>query len=488
MSSQLIGEEWMTGGGEAMDSLDPATGAICWSGEAATPCDLEQAVASARTSQPGWADRPVNERIELLEAFAREVEAHRGTLAQAISAETGKPRWEAQAEVTAMVRKVPCTLEAMRDRRPLETTPLPGEATEATRYKPHGVLAVLGPFNLPGHLPNGHIVPALLAGNTVVFKPSDKTPWTAIVMGRLWEGAGLPAGVVNIVQGGGQIGSALVEHPGHDGVLLTGSLKVGLAIRRALVERPEKIVALEMGGNNPLVVDQVEDKKAAAVLTVQSAFVTAGQRCTCARRLIVPQGEEGDRFVETLQQVIAHLRLGGPFAEPEPFLGPMINGEAARSVLEAAESLREKGARVLVEPTPRATDSPFVHPGLLDVTDVTDREDEELFGPVLQLIRVPDFEAAVKEANNTDYGLVAGLLSDDPQRYDHFYRHVRAGLINWNRPTTGASSALPFGGVGKSGNHRPSGAWAIDYCTYPVASLENQRLAMPEKIPPGIET
>jgi succinylglutamic semialdehyde dehydrogenase len=485
-NGQFIGGKWRAGAGEPLRSINPAEASPCWHGRYATEAEAREALAAARDVFSHWCLTPIDQRIEILERYASLLQTHRQTLASIISQETGKPRWEATGEVGAMINKVPITLEAMRARRPMEGAFAPCDPGEVTRYKPLGVLVVLGPFNLPGHLPNGHIVPALLAGNTIVLKPSDRTPWTAAYLASLLEQAGVPSGVVNVVQGGGQLGTTLVNEPEHDGVLLTGSLKAGLAVRRALVDQPQRILALEMGGNNPLIVDDTVDPRAAAVLTIQSAFLTAGQRCTCARRLIVPAGEAGDRFLDELIRATGKLSVGKSDSAPPPFMGPVIDSNAADAVIEAHGALVKQAGRSLIEPTQPGPTDAFVKPGVIDVSNVSARGDEEVFGPLLQVIRTRDFDAAIEEANDTKYGLVAGLLSNDADRYRHVHQRVGAGLINWNKPTTGASSRLPFGGIGMSGNHRPSGAFAIDYCTYPVASLENAELTLPEAFPYGL--
>ncbi|MEA2711637.1 MAG: succinylglutamic semialdehyde dehydrogenase [Phycisphaerales bacterium] len=443
------------------------------------------ALGHARTSLAAWTDTPVPRRVEIASAFAEQLKSHKGELGLIISEETGKPRWESATEVDAMIGKVALSVRAMEERRrPTETTI--GGVTAATRYKPHGVVAVLGPFNFPGHLPNGHIVPALLAGNTVIFKPSEHTPRTARKTVEIWSAAGLPEGVLNLVEGGPETGKFLISAV--DGVFFTGSFEVGRAISRALADTPGKIAALEMGGNNPLVVHRVGDVRAAAYLTIQSAYLSAGQRCSCARRLIVID-DEAPAFIEALLAMMKRIRVGLHTDDPEPFMGPVINGAAAEKLLAAQENLIGRGAKPLARMSSLRGITQLLSPGLLDVTDVRqpDPEDEELFGPLLQLIRVPHFESAIRRANRTSFGLAAGLLSDDRTLWDEFYRDIRAGVVNWNRPLTGASSALPFGGVGDSGNHRPSAYFAADYCSYPVASLEIERVAMPEKLSPGIE-
>jgi succinylglutamic semialdehyde dehydrogenase len=384
-----------------------------------------------------------------------------------------------------MVNKVAISIQSYRERTGEKSGPL-GDATAVLRHKPHGVVAVFGPYNFPGHLPNGHIVPALLAGNAVVFKPSELTPKVAELTVQCWIDAGLPAGVLNLVQGARETGIALAAHSGIDGLFFTGSSRTGNSLHQQFAGRPDKILALEMGGNNPLVVDQVADVDAAVYTVIQSAFISAGQRCTCARRLLVPEGAWGDAFMARLVEVTATIQVGAFDQQPAPFMGSVISLRAAQALLDAQEQLLANGAVALLEMTQPETQSALLTPGILDVSDVSDRPDEELFGPLLQVIRYADFDAAIEEANATQYGLAAGLLSDSQERYQQFWLQSRAGIVNWNKQLTGAASTAPFGGVGASGNHRASAYYAADYCAYPVASLESGTLALPASLTPGI--
>jgi succinylglutamic semialdehyde dehydrogenase len=481
----LIGGNWQAGQGAAFYSTDPSTGDRVWEGCAAPASEVTAAVGAARTAFGPWADLPLSERVKYVETFAEQLRSHKDEMAEAIGRETGKPRWESLEEVQSMIGKVVLSIQAYQDRRGEKTEDIAG-ARAATRYRPIGVMAVFGPFNFPGHLPNGHIVPALLAGNTVVFKPSELAPLVAERTVELWQAAGLPPGVMNLVQGGRETGQALAAQPGIDGVLFTGSFLAGQWLHRQLAGQPQRILALEMGGNNPLIVWDVADLDAAALMTIQSAYITAGQRCSCARRLIVPADAAGDRFVERLAAMVTRIRVGAWNADPEPFMGPVISSAAADQLLNAQEDLRQRGGEEIV-PMTRAGGSPaMLSPGLMNVTSVAAREDTEYFGPFLQVIHVANFDAAIREANDTAYGLAAGLLSDSREKFEQFYGKSRAGILNWNRPTTGASGRLPFGGTGNSGNHRPSGYFAADYCSYPVASLEAAKLEMPAKWPVGI--
>ena len=484
--SHLINNEWIEGQGPDFVSFNPATGQPCWQGRHATKQDVDAAIQAARSATESWADMPIEKRIELLRAFAQRLKTHQNDLAEAISIETGKPRWDSLTEVASMIAKVPSTIDAYRDRRGETVCDLSG-LRGVTRYKPFGVLVVFGPFNFPGHVPNGHIVPAMLAGNTLVFKPSKLTPLVAQKTMELWQAAGLPSGVINLVQGGRDTGIALSGHPGQDGILLTGAYATGVALRKLLVEQTGKMLALEMGGNNPLIVHNVVDLGAAAYLTIQSAYITSGQRCTCASRLIVPYGSEGDQFIERLVTMIGKIRVGPYTYEPEAFMGPLITEQAVERLLATQDQLISRGGKPLVRMQRLGLGPAFLSAGLVDVTGIEPRDDREVFGPLLQLTRVDDFNSAIDEANNTAYGLAAALLSDNPTLWEQFFRRIRAGVVHWNRQTTGASGRLPFGGIGFSGNHRPGGYFAVDYCSYPTASIELDRVAMPNKLTPGID-
>jgi len=466
----FIGGRWLKGSGTAFSSISPADESQIWRGNEASAADVEAAVAAAREAFPAWRRMTVDDRIALVRMFAKLLEARRADMAAIISRSTGKPLWDAATEAAAMIGKAELSVKAYAERTPTREASA-GLFTARISHHPHGAMAVLGPFNFPGHLPNGHIMPALIAGNTVIFKPSEQTPDVAEFTVQLWEEAGAPPGVVNLLQGARGPAEALVAHDGVDGVLFTGSVPAGRAIHRALAGRPEKIVALELGGNNPLVVWDAQDLDAAARLIVKSAYITAGQRCTCARRLIVRTGAQGDAAIAALTYLIDHIVVGQPDATSQPFIGPLISAKAADSVIAAqAEWLRAGG--VALRETRRLPLGPaFLSPGLIDVTAINSRKDEEVFGPILQVIRVPTFDAAIEEANNTCFGLAAGLISDDADLFIQFESEVRAGVLNWNRQTTGASGSAPFGGVGQSGNHRPAGYYAADYSAWPMASL-----------------
>ena len=451
-----------------LTSIEPATGKVLWEGE---PGDVEAEVAAARAAWGVWAARPFTNRVETLRRFANVVRAKIEPFADLIARETGKPLWEARTEAEAVINKVDISVAAHADRTAQRKLEGAMGARVAVRHKPHGVLGVLGPYNFPAHLPNGHIVPALLAGNAIVFKPSEKTPAVGEYLVGLYHEAGIPEGVVRCIQGGIETGKALAAHPGLDGLLFTGSARAGLALARQFAESPHKILALEMGGNNPLVVWNARDIHAAAAIAVQSAYMSAGQRCTAARRLIVEEGQHKE-LVETICKLIDRLIVDHPHASPAPYMGPVIDSAAADHLQDAFLDLTGKGGRAIRRLDRKDRNLPFLTPALIDVTDVQRRPDAEMFGPILQIVRVADFDAAIAEANATAYGLAASLVGGSPELYDRFWANVRAGVINWNKPTNGAPSTAPFGGIGLSGNHRPSAYYAADYCAYPVTSSE----------------
>ncbi|XXF07544.1 succinylglutamate-semialdehyde dehydrogenase [Pseudomonas sp. D2-3] len=482
MSTHYIAGLWQLGQGDALESLDPVSQQVLWVGREADTAQVEAAVQAAREAFAGWAAAPLSERIAVLERFAAVVKSRQDELAHAIGEETGKPLWEAESEVASMIAKVAISIHSHAER----TGQRSGPQGSVLRHKPHGVVAVFGPYNFPGHLPNGHIVPALLAGNAVVFKPSEQTPKVAELTLRCWIEAGLPAGVLNLLQGARQTGAALAAHPGIDGLFFTGSSRTGNLLHAQFGGHPETILALEMGGNNALIVDQLADIDAAVYCIIQSAFISAGQRCTCARRLLVPEGEWGEALLARLVSVAASLKVGAFDAEPAPFMGAVISLDAAQHLLKVQARLIDKGARSLLDMSQPLEGAALLTPGIIDITAVQPRADEEVFGPLLQVIRYADFDAAIVEANATRFGLAAGLLSDSRERYEQFWLRSRAGIVNWNRPLTGAASSAPFGGIGASGNHRPSAYYAADYCAYPVASLESEQLALPDSLAPGV--
>ncbi|MEH0667316.1 succinylglutamate-semialdehyde dehydrogenase [Vibrio scophthalmi] len=480
-----IAGEWLAGQGEPMNSTSPYNDEVIWQGDSASSAQVEAAVSAARNAFQTWKKLSFAQREAIVLAFAEKVKESSEQIAEVIAKETGKPLWETRTEAAAMAGKIAISIRAYHDRTGESTREAAGNQI-VLRHRPLGVMAVFGPYNFPCHLPNGHIVPALLAGNTVVFKPSEQTPLTGELAMKLWQQVGLPAGVINLVQGGKETGIALAESKGIDGLLFTGSANTGHLLHRQFAGQPDKMLALEMGGNNPMVISEHYGELDATVYTIlQSAFISAGQRCTCARRLYVPVGDKGDALVNRLVEATRKLRVDQPFAEPAPFMGPQISKAAAHFILNAQANLQSLGGVSLVEA--KAGEAAFVTPGIIDVTAIDALPDEEYFGPLLQVVRYQGLERAVELANDTRFGLSAGLVSTDDDEWAYFVDHIRAGIVNRNRQLTGASGDAPFGGPGASGNLRPSAYYAADYCAYPMASMEGEHTLLPETLSPGVE-
>lgn len=487
--SNYINGEWLAGGGRELATTDPSTGRQTWTSNESTADDVARATRAARDAFEDWALRALDERVAVATRFRDLLKDNAEQLAATIAEEVGKPLWEARTEVTTMAAKIDISVQSYGARTG-ESENRVADGNAVLRHRPHGVFAVYGPYNFPGHLPNGHIVPALIAGNTVVFKPSEYAPRTAVRTVELWERAGLPKGVLNLVNGGRDTGVALGRDPRIDGVLFTGSSQTGAALHRQFGGQPGKMLALEMGGNNPLVVwglgESAADIDAAVHHAVMSAFISAGQRCTCARRLVIQDDAAGQAFLDRLVEVAARLQVGASNAEPQPFMGPVVSSAVAARLVQAQNDMAAKGGKVLLPMRQLDPGTGFVTAGIVDTTEAQGIADEEWFGPLLQVIRVGSFDEALRVANATEFGLAAALLSPSEALWQRFAVRVRAGIVNWNRPTTGAASSAPFGGVGKSGNHRPSAYYAADYCAYPVASIETAELAMPARLSPGL--
>lgn len=449
-------------------SHEPATGAQVWQGRIG---DVEDAVARARRAWPAWAAQPHSNRIELVRRFANEVRRVQENLATLIARETGRPLWETRSEVDDVINQVEIAVRGYAERTSQRRLDSALQGSAALRHKPHGVMAVITPASGPASVPAGHIVPALIAGNTVIFKPSERCPASGELLVQCFHRAGVSATVLQMLTGGAEQGQELVTSDGVDGVLFTGSAHVGIAINRRLAANPGKLVALEMGGNNPIVVWDTPKITDAAVLVVQSAFAGAGQRCTAARRLIV-KASMADALLDEVRMLADRLIVGAPFDDPAPFMGPVIDNRTADGLTESFVYLLSNGGRPIKHLVRLDEANPFLSPAIIDVTRMKDRPDVELFGPLLQVVVVDDFEAAIAEANATRFGLCAALVGGGPQEYNRFWAQVRAGVINWNRPTHAHSNGAPLGGVGLSGNHRPAAFYAADSCAYPVASAE----------------
>jgi succinylglutamic semialdehyde dehydrogenase len=474
MKTNYIAGKWFPASGEPFDSMNPATEEDIWSGKTSSYEDVQEAVTAAHYAFTDWRKTSFQQRLEILQQFNKIVNDKSGELAKLISSETGKPLWDAAKEVQAVLGKLNISADAYNKRT--GTAELAQNKAMTLRHQPHGVMAILGPYNFPCHLPNGHIIPALLAGNTVVFKPSELTPACGEFLAKCWHTAGLPDGVFNLIQGKKETGQALMSATHIAGVLFTGSEQTGKILHKHFAGRPEIMLALEMGGNNPLIIDQNTQLTNSVLLTLESAFISAGQRCTCARRVFIPTGDWGDTFLEQLVAKARSLPIGFPDCDPQPFMGTMISAQSVNHLLQQQQKLLDMGGVALIPCEKLPCGEAFVTPGIIDVTAISKPTDEEIFGPLLQIIRYNSFDQAIEQANQTRFGLAAGLISENESKLIQFNSQIRAGIVNWNQPLTGASSALPFGGVGCSGNHRPSAYYAADYCSFPVSGIQQHSI------------
>lgn len=479
-----IDGKWRKGHDTSLVSNSPNDGTLIWQGSRSTKDDVSACVECAKNALTQWSSLTRENRITYLRKFVELVKQNSNKIANAISIEIGKPLWESNTEVSAIIGKLEPTISAYNFRN-AELIKEINIGISRTQFKPLGVVVVIGPYNFPVHMANGHIIPALLSGNTVIFKPSEKGAMTAELLMELWDQVGLPNGVINMVQGDGYVGEMLVTHKDVNGVFFTGSYDVGNRIRQKCGS--EKLCALEMGGNSPLVVWDSSNLHAAVLATIQSSYITAGQRCSSARRVIIPNNSFGEEFVKKLLETARDIIVGRYDMKPEPFFGPLRNPEMVNTVLKEQELLIKMGGKPLLKCEQLPVGNCFVSPGIIDITNVTNKPDREIIAPFIRLIRVDSFEAAIDEANNSEYGLAAGVFTEDRQQYESFNAKVKAGIVNWNQQLTGAVGIAPFGGVKKSGNYRPSGYFAVDYCVYAVASIEVEQLRLPTSLPIGIK-
>jgi len=468
--------EWLV----SVSPADPADeiGRFAIAGER----EVDAAVARARRAFPAWRDAGFEARARVLRRFAELARADSEDLARLIAREVGKALWDARGEAALLASKVELTLaDGMNFVAPIEA----GAGARA-EHLPRGVLAVLGPFNFPAHLPNGHIVPALATGNTVVFKPSDLAPATAEWMASLWQRAGLPDGAFAVVQGRAETGHALALHPDVDGVLFTGSWAVGRALEQALLDQPGKLLALEMGGKNAIMVMANADLELAVAESAISICASTGQRCSCASRLFVERGVL-EEFTERLLRVLRGVRSGPPL-EDGVFMGPLVSKAAHAKLMHYRARSRDAGGERLLEVDPGRS-APFAGPGLVRFAALAQEhayQRDEIFGPEAALYPIEDLDEAIAAVNDSDFGLVASVMTRDRARFEHCIPRVRTGVLNWNRGTIGASGRLPFGGLRRSGNHRPAGIFSTLYCTAPQARLEHAGGFDPASLPPGM--
>lgn len=459
------------GQGSFFQNVNPSTGQSGFGFNQATDESIERAFQGAKKAQPQWESLGFEKRWAILENWKKNLLEKREKLLQILLQETGKALWDGEGELQAFFNKWSLTHQAHQEL-------LAGkiEEKESWHYRSMGVFVVLGPFNFPLHLPGGQILPALATGGAVVYKPSELTSAVAELYVESAYEAGLPAGVLQLVLGKGDVGQALVKHPLTDAVLFTGSQKVGTHIYKELARTPHKLVALEMGGCNALVVSDLQDIEAAASQIALSAFATSGQRCSCARRVFFIKNKSSQKVFDAFVKIAERLSVGAYFDKQQSFMGPLIRDAGVDEVLAFEQKLLAKGGRSLLKASRLNRSGNWISPSIVEMKKSSLISDEECFGPVVQVTWTDNLEEAIDLANATTMGLSASLLSDSEAEFIHFRSKIEAGVINWNEPTVGASSKLPFGGIKGSGNHRPSGYTMIESCVWPVASKTSRQL------------
>jgi len=445
-----------------------------------------EAVAAARKAWPAWRDAAAELRAAALVRFRDALRADAERFASAIALEVGKPLWEARSEVQAMLAKFDITLSQGLELVAERSFELGAGQVGRWRANARGVFGVIGPFNFPGHLMHGHVVPALATGNCVVVKPSDKTPATGQLYAELLQRAAFPAGVANVVQGDAAVGAALAAHPDSDGVLFTGSYAAGRRILEATLDQPWKLVALELGGKNGVLVCADADLDHAAYSIAFGACVTAGQRCSSTSRVFAERSV-ADALAERLVKLFRGIAVGHS-SDPGAFMGPVISRAARDRHASVLAWAAEDGGEALVRggpcdgPRPGHWVRPSLH-GLRAPQPASRYQREEHFVPDAFLCAVDSVEAGLAAIDASEFGLVASVFTRSRGTFERATRALRVGCLNWNAPTVGASSKLPFGGIKRSGNDRAAGAASTLYTTYPQASLEVAEPGAPARHP-----
>ncbi len=453
--------------------------------------NVDDACSAASNAYKKWRFTSLDERKNYLLRLQEVYLANIDKMAQIISRETGKPTWEALTEAKALAGKIKITLEhslkLVSEQRIENALP---NTDGVVRYKSRGVMAVIGPFNFPAHLPNGHIIPALLTGNTIVFKPSDKTPAVGQFMAEMFHEAGFPEGVFNLVQGMSETGKRIVAHKLVDGVLFTGSYDVGLKIKQDTLNQYWKTLALEMGGKNTTVVWNDADLEKGVYDTLIGCFLTAGQRCSCTSKLVLHESIY-DQFVDKFYSAAKKIKID--HWSNSPFMGPLISKDSVNKYVRFQEIAGREGAESLMRGkaiSPSGYAGSYVTPSINLVQSFDEKsiyQKSEIFGPNVAIYKANELDQAIEITNASGFGLAMSIFTKDKSIYEKALVEARVGLLNWNRTTNGASSRLPFGGLGKSGNDKPSGNFAVKYCTTPIASLEDRGSFEPDKILPGLE-
>lgn len=474
IGKSFINGKWLMSQGRNFKSISPIDGSIVWQGCAASKKNIDDAVFVSKNVQTEWVSLSLDDKVTIIERFCELVKRDVDKLAYVVSLEIGKPFWESKTEVAAVSGKLAPSLDAYKNRASSISVDAKIQGIDSkvsTEFKPHGVVAVIGPYNFPLHMPNGHIIPALLAGNAIIFKPSEGGTLSAHYYMELWDEAGLPKGLINMLPGKSDVGNMLVEHIDINSIFFTGSSSVGKLILDS-ANKQNKLCALEMGGDGVVYVHNYDDVTGAIKTIIQSSFITAGQRCSTGRQILMSESVVADGFIEKLKVAVENIKIGSPFEDPQPFYGPMRNPGDVNGVREFFHEAKEWGGDILLEPSYSGENGQLVSPGIVMLDNDVDWNPGEVVGPMIRIRVVPSIEAAIETANAIELRLIAGIISKDRDVYEYFANSVHYGGINWNCSTTGNSGWAVFGGYGNSGNYRPSGLLATDYCVVSQSRID----------------
>jgi len=511
-----IGGEWTAGDGEdTFESVNPATGETLAAFQRGTTGDIDAALAAAEDAYEEWRDLSYIDRAEHLWDIYHELRERTDELGEIVTKECGKEISEGKADVVEAYHMVEW---AAGNARHPHGDVVPSEIAGKDAYmrrKPRGVVGCITPWNFPVAIPFWHMAVTLVEGNTVVWKPAEQTPWCGQIVAEMFEDAGIPDGVFNMVQGFGDAGNAIVEDDRVDTVLFTGSAEVGQQIASKVGGEPGKLAACEMGGKNAVVITDEADLDVAVHSAVMSSFKTTGQRCVSSERLVVHEDIYDDfkaRFVETAENVA----VGDPLKE-ETFMGPVVDESQIEKFHKYNDLARKEGANVLVdraelpaeeipdghedgaasaadgERSDRYANGYWIGPFVYEIDYDPDLRclKEEVFGPHVALVEYSgDIERAVEIHDDTPYGLAGAIVSENYRQINYYRDHAEVGLAYANLPCIGAEVQLPFGGVKKSGNGYPSAREVIEAVTERTAwTINNSKdIQMAQGLSADIET
>ena len=438
---------------------------------------IDQVIESAKQGFKTWRKTKLEDRIDHLKRYQKLVTAIKDKLALVISFETGKPLWEAYTEVNSVIGKVDVTINESLPRIATKSIKeiLP-ETNGVIYYRPIGPCFVIGPFNFPCHLANGQMLSALVAGNSIIFKPSEKTCYSAQLLFECFDKAQFPAGVVNMLYGEGETARRVLKNKDIKGVFFTGSKEIGLKVLESTNQDLGKLVSLELGGKNTTIIHKDASIKHALSELLKASFLTTGQRCT-STSLVVIHRDIKEKFISNFHDLAKKIVIDHPidFTE-EPFMGPLIDQQALDCYLLYMGMAKREGLEEIMrgKQISKKHSGHYVTPSIHYAEKFNDKCHfliNEIFAPNCTFLPYNEIEEAIEIANSTEYGLASAIFTKDESIYQRCIQDLEAGLINLNRSTIGASAQLPFGGIKNSGNYRPASVTTIDACVYPLSSL-----------------